>query len=173
MRGERQAQRLFESQPESGKYFDSLVHFPDKFPDQSEQCQRSPKKCLLGKTASPVKGLFFPHWHFLSFGFLDLQFWCQRKVTEVKRVLEPSPNHQIPLKGLRPPRPGVLPFSSTFLDKITSLIIFALTDLAFAKGGLCPSQLCLGCGWQSSIQLSIPVRGGIKSELISSQCGPR
>ena len=116
-----------------------------------------PKSVFWGRLLHQWKGSFSRTGIFFH---LDLQFWCQRKVTQVKRVLGPSPNHQIPLKGLRPPRPGVLPFSSTFLDKITSLIIFALTDLAFAKGGLCPSQLCLGCGWQSSIQLSIPVRGG-------------
>ena len=117
------------------------------------------QKVSFGEDCFTSERALFPALAFSFILILDLQFWCQRKVTQVKRVLEPSPNHQIPLKGLRPPRPGVLPFSSTFLDKITSLIIFALTDLAFAKGELCPSQLCLGCGWQSSIQLSIPVRG--------------
>ena len=35
--GERQAQRLFESQSESRKYFDR-AQFPEKFPNQSQQC---------------------------------------------------------------------------------------------------------------------------------------
>ena len=72
-----------------------------------------------------------------------------------QRVFEPSPNHQIPLKGLRPPGPGVLPFSCNCLAKFTSILISAPTDLAWAEGCFCPSQPGLGFAW---FEVFIPER---------------
>ena len=84
-----------------------------------------------------------------------------------QRVFEPSPNHQIPLKGLRPPGPGVLPFSWSCLAKSTSILISAGLGPKAVFVQVNPVWVVLGC-----LVGSIQPCPAIKSELISSQCGP-
>ena len=98
MRGERQAQRLFESQPESGKYLDSLVHF-------LETIKWTVSKIVFcGRLLTSGRPLFLL---VNAFSFIWIcNSGVNGKWLKSELVLEPSPNHQIPLKGLRPQDQG-------------------------------------------------------------------